>query len=289
MNSKVLVVGGTGLLGLPVARQLKDDGYHVTLLTSNLDRSQARLGDEFPLMSGDVTNPESLAEPVAGQDIVYLSLSAKADPIKYQKIEIEGAANVARTAADAGVKRISMISGASSNGNEEGIIFLDAKVKAERALIQSGIPYTIMRPSWFMESLPHFVRTRRAGYLGKQPIPRGWIAATDYARQVSRAFSTNEAANRCFYNLGPQKITIPDAINQFCTRHHPGIKVTSLPFGLAKIVALLPGQQALRTGTPFFEYFETRPEDVSTDEADRILGPNLTTLDEWLDCYQKPN
>lgn len=288
MNPRVLVVGGTGMLGLPVARQLQEDGYLVTILTSNIDRSQARLGDEFELTYGDVTNPESLKIPVEGQDIVYLNLSAKADPHLYQEIEIKGTANVAQAAANAGAKRIGMISGASSNGKEEGIIFLDAKVKAEQSLIASGIPYTIMRPSWFLESLPHFIQQGRARYLGQQPIPRGWLAAADYARQVSRAFATDEAANKCFYNLGPQKITIPDAIRQFCARHYPGYKVSSMPYGLARITALLPAGKTLRKAIPFFQYFETRPEDVPTAEADRILGPNLTTLEEWLDSYQKP-
>jgi len=287
MNPKVLVIGGTGMLGLPVARQLKEDGYQVTILTTDVDRTQARLGDEFELMYGDVTDLESLKKPLDGQDIIYLNLNAKHNPEMYQAIEIDGSANVAHAARDAGVKRISMISGASSNGEEEGVIYLDAKVKAERALIESGVPYTVMRPSWFFESLPFFIQKDRAGYLGKQPITRGWLAATDYARQVSKAFSTDEAANKCFYNLGPQKISIPDAVRQFCARHYPELKVSSLSYGMARMAAMMPGQEGLRQAIPFFKYFESQPEDVSTAEADRILGPNLTTLEEWLDCYRR--
>jgi uncharacterized protein YbjT (DUF2867 family) len=288
MNRKILVVGGTGMLGLPVAQQLKIDGYQVTILTTNIDRARARLGDQFELAFGDVTKPESLKKPVDGQDIVYLNLNAKHDPDLYQAIEIDGAANVARTAREAGVKRIGMISGASSTGEEEGVIFLDAKVKAERALIESGVPYTIRRASWFFESLPHFIQTDRASYLGRQPIGRGWLAAVDYAHQVSRAFAGDKATNKCFYNLGPQKITIGDALEQFCARHYPQLEVSSVSFAKAKMAAMLPGQEKLRKAIGFFKYFETRPEDISADEADRILGPNLTTLEEWSDSYQKP-
>lgn len=289
MNPKVLVIGGTGMLGLPVARQLKNDSFQVTILTTNIDQAQARLGDEFELVLGDVTDPESLKKPLDGQDIVYLNLNAKHEAELYQAIEIDGSANVAKAAHEAGVKRIGMISGASSNGEEEGIIFLDAKVKAERALMESGVPYTVMRPSWFFESLPFFIQKGRAGYLGKQPIPRGWLAATDFARQVSKAFDTDEAANKCFYNLGTQKISIPDAITQFCACHYPELKVSSLSYGMARMAAMIPGQEALRQAIPFFKYFENRAEDVSTAEADRILGPNLTTLEEWLDSYQRPD
>jgi NADH dehydrogenase len=273
------------MLGLPLARRLKSDGFEVAILTTGPERARARFGDEFQWVVGDVTAPDSLPAALKGADIVYLNLNAKHDPILYQAIEIEGTASVARAAAEAGVSRIAMISGASSEGREEGIIYLDAKVKAEKSLIESGVAYTIFRPSWFFESLPLFVQGNRAAVLGRQPIKRGWLAARDYARQVSAAFQTEAAANKCFYNLGPVKMTILEAVQQFCARVHPEINPTSVPFAAARALSLLPGQSQLRKVLPFFKYFETRPENGSPTEADRILGPNLTTLEEWLDSH----
>jgi uncharacterized protein YbjT (DUF2867 family) len=185
-----------------------------------------------------------------------------------------------------GVKRIGCISGASSKGKESGVIYLDAKVKAEKALTDSGIPYSIMRPSWFFEGLPGFVQGGRAFVLGQQPIPRRWLAARDYARQVATAFRKEEAANKCFYNLGPQKLTIPEAVEAFRARHHPDLKLMKLSYPLAKIRAALPGGAALKKAIPFFRYFEDNPEDVDGSETDRILGPNLTTLEEWMEEYE---
>ncbi|MCP4684163.1 MAG: NAD(P)H-binding protein, partial [bacterium] len=239
-------------------------------------------------VKGDVTDIESLKPAIEGQDFVFLNLNSKLDPDLYQKIEIEGTANAAQVASEMGVRRIGCISGASSKGEERGVIFLDAKVKAERALIDSGVPYTIMRPSWFFESLPGFLQEGRAFVLGKQPIPRGWLAASDYARQVSTAFSSDDAANKCFYNLGPQKMTILEAVTAFCKRHYPDLEPMTVPYAMAKMRAALPGAALLKAVIPFFEYFEDIPEDVDTSEADRILGPNLTTLEEWLETYQKP-
>ena len=277
------------MLGLPVALQLKNDGFDVTILTTDIDRAGARLGDELGLAYGDVTQVESLKAPMDGKDFVFLNLNSRLDPKLYQAIEVDGSANAARVARESGVKRIGMISGASSEGKEEGIVFLDAKVKAERALMESGVPYTIMRPSWFFETLPFFIQKGRAAVLGKQPIKRGWLAAGDYARQVSNAFKTDEAANKCFYNLGPQKMTVMEAVELFCARFHPELKPFSVTFTLARLMSIMPGQEMLRKAIPFFKYFETRPEDCSTAEADHILGPNLTTLEEWLDGYQKPD
>ena len=286
MSSKVLMIGGTGLAGLPVARRLKQDGFDVTIMTTNVERARAKLGDQFGLVQGDVTHPESLSAPMEKADIVFLNLNSGFDPALYEAIEIRGTMNCAWTARRSNIKRIGMISGASSEGVEKGIIFLDAKVKAEHALMESGVPFTIMRPSWFFESLPSFVQGGRAGVFGKQPIPRAWLALKDYARQVSTALASEEAADKCFYNYGPVKMTLLEAVERFCERFHPEVKPESVSFMKAKMLTLVPGMSGLKRALPFFQYMETQPEDGSPDEAERILGPNLTTLEEWMDEYQ---
>jgi len=287
MNGKFLVIGGTGMLGLPVAQQLKADSFDVTILTTNRDRARGQVGDDFALVEGDVTDPDSLRRAMAGQDYVYLNLNAHLDAEQYERIEIGGTQNAATVANEMGVKRIGTITTASSRGEEEGIIYLDAKVKAEQALKASGVPYTVFRPSWFFQTLPMFVQKGRAAVIGNQPIPRAWLAASDYARQVSKAFQTEDAANKCFYNLGPQPITTMTAVKQFCAAVHPDIKPIRVSFFLARMLAVSPGMEQLKAAVPFFKYYDSRWESPTADEADRILGPNLTTLEEWIKTYSK--
>jgi uncharacterized protein YbjT (DUF2867 family) len=287
VDKKVLVIGGTGMLGLPVAEQLQLDGFEVTVMSSNADRARQKLGDRFEVVEGDVTDIESLKAPIGGTDYVYINLNAQLDPKKYESIEIDGTAYVAAVAATSGVKRIGMISGASSRGEENGIIYLDAKVKAEKALIGSGVPYTIMRPSWFFESLPLFIQKGRAAVLGDQPARFGWLAVSDYARQVSAAFQKDEAAHKCFYNLGPEKMTIMEALTKFCGRHYPELKPETVSFGMARFLSHMPGMKELKRAIPFFEYFSTNDEDVDHSAADRLLGPNRTTLGQWLETWTK--
>jgi uncharacterized protein YbjT (DUF2867 family) len=289
MSERVLVIGGTGMLGLPVARQLKADGLDVTVLTSNLERTRTRLGNEFRLVEGDVTRPETLRGPIGEVELVHLNLNSRLDPALYQAVEIEGTAAVARIAAQAKIKRLSMISGASSTGELIGKIYLDAKVEAERAVMESGVPYTIMRPSWFFESLPGFVQGERVLHIGRQPLKRAWLAAADYAKQVSRGLRKDEAADRAFYNLGPVKLTIPEALSLFCQRVYPERQPQMVSYMKAQLLALLPGMRELRRVADFFKYMEVTPEPEEDRTADRILGPNLTTLEEWLDRYQRPS
>ena len=257
MSQRILIVGGTGMLGLPVAHQLKEDGFDVTILTTNMEAARARLGDAFRLVKGDVTSVDTLRAPMEGQDFVFLNLNAKLDPELYEKIEVKGTANAARVAGEMGIKRIGLISGASSQGTETGVIYLDSKVRAERAVMESGVAFSIMRPSWFFETLPMFIQNGKAAIFGKQPVRRSWLAARDYARQVSNAFQKDEAADKCFYNLGPVKLTMMEVLQKFCLRHHPEVKPKSIPFALARVMALMPGVGMLRRALPFFRFFET--------------------------------
>jgi hypothetical protein len=88
-----------------------------------------------------------------------------------------------------------------------------AKYRAEQAIRQSGVPYTIFKPTYFMETLPRHIQSRLAIVLGRQPHPLHMVAAADFARMVSRSFQMPKAANRIFFVHGPEAITIPYALH----------------------------------------------------------------------------
>lgn len=285
---RILIIGATGMLARPVTEQMMLDGFEVTVLTTDRNKAERLFSGRARIVEGDVTKPETLKAPLDGIDGVYLNLNSKLDPATYQRLEVEGTATVARCCAEAGVQRLAHISGASSRGREGGVIFLDAKVRAERAIIESGVPYTIMRPSWFFEALPSFIYEDMLILIGEQPVPRRMLAARDYARQVSRAFQTEAAANCCLYNLGPEALPLPQAVEAFQQRCRPDLKVKQVSLWMAKMGAKALGDDSKKNIVDFFEYMETMDEDVDSAEADRLLGKNETTLEEWFRGYLSP-
>ena len=56
----ILVVGGTGEIGWPVAHQLLADGYGVRLLVRNAERARTRLGADFEYYAGDVDDTDAI-------------------------------------------------------------------------------------------------------------------------------------------------------------------------------------------------------------------------------------
>lgn len=284
---KILVIGGTGMLGQPVVNKLSETGFDVSVMSTNVENARNKFDKRIYIIEGDITNPESLMVAFEYFDAVHLNLNSKLDPQKYQKIEIEGTANACLAAGKRNLKRISIISGASSRGIEKGIIYLDAKVKAERSIINSGVPFTIFRPSWFFESLPHFIQNNKAIILGNQPMKINWLAADDYASQVAVAYKTDKTVGKCFYNFGPEKMTMMEALVKYCKEFHPGIKPQAMSFFKAKILSNLSGMKEFKTIIPFFEYFSTNNEDVDLSETDAILGKNNTTLEKWMKTFRQ--
>ncbi len=286
MQKKILVVGGTGMLGKPIAEKLSTSGFDVTVLSTNVEKARLSLPENIAVAPGDVTDIESLKKQIEGKDFVYINLSAKLTPELYETIEIGGCDKIATISKEMGVKRIGYISGASSHGTKKDIIYLDAKVEAENRIISSGVPYSIFRASWFYESLPQFIQQGKAIVLGDQPVEFRWLASSDFTNQVVQAFSTDDAADKCFYNGGPDKMTMKDALAKFCAVCYPDLSPENMTFGMAKMFSNLPGMEKLKLAIPFFEYFSTNVENIDTTEADAILGKNCTTIDEWARLYK---
>jgi uncharacterized protein YbjT (DUF2867 family) len=63
---RILVVGGTGMLGQPVVRRLLADGYQVRVLSRSPERARAVLGEGCELVGGDVDDLPSLEAALSG-------------------------------------------------------------------------------------------------------------------------------------------------------------------------------------------------------------------------------
>jgi uncharacterized protein YbjT (DUF2867 family) len=109
MSKSILVVGGTGMLGEPVARRLRADGYQVRIFTRNVEKARAKFGAEYEEVAGDVEDQPSLLAALQGCQAVHVNLDGGLDP----DLERRGAENVARAAARTGVQRITLLSGTS--------------------------------------------------------------------------------------------------------------------------------------------------------------------------------
>ena len=276
MDKKILVIGAAGFVGAPVAKQLLADGFAVRALVRNADKARLLLGDKVEIVTGSFEDKATLEKALANVSGVNIS-------VPWQS-EFQVARDVTEILARQGRKnvRISYISGTTANPENRGYAMIDEKLKAEDVLKNSGVEYTILRPSWLMDALALFVNDGRATVFGKQTQSYYFLSLADFARAVSKAHQTEAAANKTFVLNGPKSMLMTDALQQYCDVRHPGIKAASMPIWFGKMLAMMMRSAPMKNFVQMMAYFEKSPKVSQPNGAESILGAPSMTMSDWL-------
>ncbi|MGP0630659.1 SDR family oxidoreductase [Nitrospina sp. 32_T5] len=281
MVSNLLIVGGTGTLGRPVAHKFLKEGCNVRVLTRNLERAREVLGDGFDLRQGDVEAPATLDRVMEGCDGVHINLQGGNNDRQLEAIEYRGTLNILKVAEKAGVKRLSTISFAVDLENYPHIPYATIKRRVENAIAECSIPHTIFRATHFMESLPLYFRDHTPCLIGDQPHHYHWVAADDYARMVFNAYRLEEAIGRQFDIFGPEAMTMEEALLRYCTAMHGKQDITRIPIWAMKIMGYLLFDRRIRFVAELMEFLGQAGENGNPIEANRLLGAPTLTLEQW--------
>jgi uncharacterized protein YbjT (DUF2867 family) len=142
----VAVVGVTGTIGGRIARALADAGHQVVGLSRNPAPTAASR-----VVAVDLRNDAAANAALSGVDAVYLTPpEGGADPLHDEQRVVR---NVIAAAARTGVQHIVMHTALRADRGNTGARILDNKHPLEAALRDSGVPYSILRPAWYLQNL----------------------------------------------------------------------------------------------------------------------------------------
>lgn len=143
----ILVTGGTGLLGRHLVRTLVQQGYRVRCLVRSLARAREILPD-VELLKGDVTDLVSLRAACRGVEGIFHTVAVirESEGATFEKVNVEGTFNMVVAAGEAGVRRFVHISALGASNNPR-CSYVYSKWLGEEAVRQSGLEWTIVRPS----------------------------------------------------------------------------------------------------------------------------------------------
>ncbi len=148
-NKIILVTGATGTQGGATTRHLLANGWQVRALTRDVTKPAAQeLKDAgAEVIQGDFSDQTSLTDALDG---VYGAFSVQLP--HDLALEVEYGKRMADFAKSAGVEHFvySSVGGAE---RETGIPHFESKRRIEEHIEALGIPYTILRPVYFMENL----------------------------------------------------------------------------------------------------------------------------------------
>ena len=288
--AKILIVGGTGMLGRPVAVQMHSDGFQIRIFTTRPDRARTFFGDNVEYAKGDVGVRQSLIKAMDGCDFVYVNLKGGPTAQDYMRVVADGSKNIYAAAKEAGIRKVVQITGA--NAVEKNIKFPNTrcKIEAQKALVNSGLTYVILKPSWFCESLPLFIQGTKSVYIGSGKTRFHFLAAADYVRIVSQCFSGDKADNKTLTIFGPEAMPIPEAMMRFLAIAYPDVVINRLPMWLAKWTTMLAFNKNLKAAVNMMAFFDKHDDseaDPGPEEADKIFGRCSTTVEEYAKMYRK--
>ncbi len=209
----ILVAGGTGNLGTEVVRRLRARQLAVRVLTRAAERARHLAGEGVEIVVGDVRDGRSVARAMGGVRTVVSAMHgfAGVEAAGVEAVDRDGNANLIRAARASGAEHLVLLSilGAASS---HPMALFRAKHAAEVALEQSGLAWTIVRPTAYMETWLMVMGepVQRGGKImvfGRGENPINFVSVRDVAAFVERAVLDSSMRGRGLDVGGPENLT----------------------------------------------------------------------------------
>ena len=145
----VLVTGATGFIGRLVVQGLLDHQHPVRCLVHTPGRERVFAPGSVDVHYGNVSDPAALSSAMLGvESVIHLvGIIRQRGRATFEAINHRGTANVADAARKAGSVRHLVQVSAIGAANNPKLPYMRSKWQGEQQVINSGIPYTIIRPS----------------------------------------------------------------------------------------------------------------------------------------------
>ena len=293
----VLVVGGTGFVGTHLCRELVERGHDVTALSRTPEESP----EGVETVAGDVTAYDSVAGAFEGRDaavnLVALSplFKPKGGDEMHDRVHRKGTENCVRAAEAAGVERLVQLSalGADPDG---ATAYIRAKGRAEGIVRDSGLAWTIFRPSVVFGEGGEFVSfTKRlkglfAPGLPLYPLPGGgqtrfqpvWVG--DLVPMIAAALEDDAHAGQTYEVGGPETLTLRRVVELVYESEGSSVSVVGLPMALAGVgLSVMDAVPGVPMGND--QYRSLQFDNTTSDNAVEAFGvaeADLTTFRSYL-------
>lgn len=239
---KIVVIGGTGLIGSKVVTKLQERGHQAIAAV--------------PATGVNTLTGEGLAEALVSADVVVdLANSPAFDDKSAMDFFKTAGENIVAAEVAAGVGHHIALSVVGTDRLPDSGYFL-AKLEQERLIKESPIPYTILHATQFMEFLRGICQSAIVGdevHLSDAFIQP--MAAEDVADAVAAA-ALAEPANRIVEIGGPEKFRLNEIVArvlEYDKDPHRVVVDPDAPYFGAKLQenSLIPGADAKLGATRF--------------------------------------
>jgi uncharacterized protein YbjT (DUF2867 family) len=282
--STILVTGASGFVGRHLVPELLAGGHQVVAMVRTPTAGEMVLGGlpsaqrkAVETRIGDVTRPDTLAPAMAGVDAVVHLVAIPRDfngGADLRLVNTEGTRAVVAAMKEAGVRRLVHMS-AMGVADDPTLHYASSKAKAEALVRDSGLGWTILKPSLqfgagdgFFNIIASLVRLSP----GIVPVPGDGssrfqpIHVSDVAAVVVRSIADPTSNGGTFELGGPRYWTYREITREVLTALGKRRAIVPMPVPLISLVA----GTAERFHIPF---------PVATDQLRQLKLDNIGPLD----------
>jgi uncharacterized protein YbjT (DUF2867 family) len=273
----LLVTGATGTTGMEVLRALKDRGVSARALVRDETKAHHLRDLGFEPVTGDLGDPRTLGPALEDVERVYL-----VSPAGPMQSELEQA--FLEAAKDAGVQHVVKLSLIGANP-EAPLRFARSHAKVEHALKESGMAWTLLRPTPFMQNALAWGPQLLDGTF-YSPVPDAAVSvvdARDVAEVAAAALADDGHEGKSYGLSGPEAVSFRDQAKRVFGAAGREVTVEEVPVEDLKrelVRAGVPPWNAEGLAEQFELYADGGATMVTTGVKD-ALGRDPRNLDEF--------
>lgn len=242
---KILVTGGTGVIGEGAIPELITRGHRVRLLSRHADDDATQWPD-IEAFRGNIGDPASIANAAGGCDaILHIAGIVAEEPpeVTFENVNVGGTRNLLEEAKRANVRRFVFVSSLGADVGQSD--YHRSKRAAEELVQQSGLEWTIVRPGnvygpgdEVISTILKMVRALPAVPVidrGDQEFQPIWHE--DLARVLASAVERHDLGGQILEAAGPEITTMNDLLRRFAEITGRSPVRVPVPGALAQLAA----------------------------------------------------
>jgi uncharacterized protein YbjT (DUF2867 family) len=279
--NKILVTGPTGNVGSEVFSRLVAKGAPAVAAAFNAEKARKQLGADAAIVPFDFTRPETFAAAFAGAEKMFL---VRPPDIADVKKDIAPALAAAK---EAGVKHVVFL---SLLGVERNPIVPHRAI--EKAVRESGMAWTFLRASFFMQNLSTThrddIRDRSDVFVPAGKGKTSFIDVRDIADVAVMALTEPGHENKAYPLTGAVALTYDDVAREMTG-------VLGRPVRYSNPSPRNFGKEMRRRGTPLpfilvmnglYTVCRVGGAAQVTPDAGQLLGRKPITLQQFVEDYK---